>query len=300
MVDYFAVLGVKRTASDREIREAYRRLAKKYHPDPNPNDPSAERRMQEINEAKTVLFDPVQREEHRSKLRMRESFSTERLEALRRNSRFQGTTTYTPPSPPRRPRSKWDKRWKKYFYATIAAIVLCTIGILTYEIAKRPKLPANPVADIIARYQPSNHLLTGSLAKPRDTLLIPQDSAPGLRRSGDIFLQAGGYLPASIYYEMYLRKAPENDTVVWNLSYAYFKLGEYARSLQVLSREMRGDSNLVTAYYKIGELFLKEGKSLDARDAFLAATNTADSMSRMGEQPPEAAREASNQLARIR
>lgn len=296
LVDYFEVLGVKRTASDREIKDAYRRLAKKYHPDPNPGNPEAERYMQAINEAKAVLFDPVKREEHRAMLGMREGISAERLAELRRNSRFQGTTNYTPP-PPRRPRSKWDRLWKKYFYAAAVAIILCTIGIISYEISTRPKLVSDPIKDILARYHQSSTSLADTL--PTDTLTFPDDSAPKLRRMGDILFGLGEYRSAAKYYQMYLEKAPVNDTIIGNLSYAYFKEGQYARTLQILSREMHGDSNLVVAYYNTGELFLREGKSFDARDAFMAATHIADSMSRAGRQPPDQAQLARKELSRI-
>lgn len=59
--DYYEVLGVSRTASDKEIRSAYRRLARKYHPDLNPNDRTAEARFKEIGEAYAVLSDPEKR-----------------------------------------------------------------------------------------------------------------------------------------------------------------------------------------------------------------------------------------------
>lgn len=59
--DYYKILGVPRTASDKEIKAAYRRLARKYHPDVNPNDKAAEERFKEINEAYTVLTDPQKR-----------------------------------------------------------------------------------------------------------------------------------------------------------------------------------------------------------------------------------------------
>jgi molecular chaperone DnaJ len=59
--DYYEVLGLSRTATDKEIKAAYRKLARKYHPDVNPSDKTAEARFKEISEAYEVLSDPEQR-----------------------------------------------------------------------------------------------------------------------------------------------------------------------------------------------------------------------------------------------
>ena len=59
--DYYEVLGLNRTATDQEIKSAYRRLAMRYHPDKNPNDSSAEEKFKEAAEAYSVLADPEQR-----------------------------------------------------------------------------------------------------------------------------------------------------------------------------------------------------------------------------------------------
>jgi curved DNA-binding protein len=59
--DYYKILGVDRKASDEEIRKAYRKLAKQYHPDYNPNNKQAEERFKEINEAYEVLSDSKKR-----------------------------------------------------------------------------------------------------------------------------------------------------------------------------------------------------------------------------------------------
>ncbi|MCS7223613.1 MAG: molecular chaperone DnaJ [Armatimonadetes bacterium] len=59
--DYYQVLGVSRTASEKDIKQAYRRLVRQYHPDLNPNDKRAEEKFKEIQEAYEVLSDPEKR-----------------------------------------------------------------------------------------------------------------------------------------------------------------------------------------------------------------------------------------------
>jgi curved DNA-binding protein len=59
--DYYKLLGVSKTASKEEISRAFKKLARKYHPDLNPNDPEAEKKFKEINEAHDVLKDPEKR-----------------------------------------------------------------------------------------------------------------------------------------------------------------------------------------------------------------------------------------------
>src|SRR5256886_17509477 len=59
--DYYGVLGVKKNASAEEIRKAFRKLARKYHPDVNPGDKKAEEKFKEMSEANDVLSDPKKR-----------------------------------------------------------------------------------------------------------------------------------------------------------------------------------------------------------------------------------------------
>ncbi|MBA6154528.1 DnaJ C-terminal domain-containing protein [Gelidibacter maritimus] len=63
-IDYYKVLGVSKSATAAEIKKAYRKLARKHHPDVNPNDKNAERKFKEINEANEVLGDPEKRKKY--------------------------------------------------------------------------------------------------------------------------------------------------------------------------------------------------------------------------------------------
>lgn len=63
-IDYYQVLGVDKKASQGDIKKAYRKLARKFHPDLNPNDSKAKDKFQEINEANEVLSDPEKRKKY--------------------------------------------------------------------------------------------------------------------------------------------------------------------------------------------------------------------------------------------
>lgn len=63
-IDYYQVLGVKKDATTEEIRKAYRKLARKYHPDLNPDDQEAKAKFQQLNEAQEVLTDPEKRKQY--------------------------------------------------------------------------------------------------------------------------------------------------------------------------------------------------------------------------------------------
>src|SRR5215468_1326798 len=62
--DYYSTLGVAKTATEKEIKQAFRKLARKFHPDVNPKDKSAEAKFKEINEAYEVLGDAAKRKKY--------------------------------------------------------------------------------------------------------------------------------------------------------------------------------------------------------------------------------------------
>ena len=63
-IDYYKILGIEKSASDKDVKKAYRKMARKYHPDLNPNDKTAELKFKEVNEANEVLSNPGNRKKY--------------------------------------------------------------------------------------------------------------------------------------------------------------------------------------------------------------------------------------------
>src|SRR5665213_3109533 len=63
-IDYYKILEVDKKSSEKDIKNAYRKLARKYHPDLNPNDAEANKKFQQLNEANEVLSDPEKRKKY--------------------------------------------------------------------------------------------------------------------------------------------------------------------------------------------------------------------------------------------
>ena len=80
--DYYEILGVKRDAKPEEIKKAYRRLARKYHPDVNPGDKAAEERFKLTSEAHDVLSDPKKRSVYDRFGQYSDNLATPQLEGL--------------------------------------------------------------------------------------------------------------------------------------------------------------------------------------------------------------------------
>ena len=83
MVSYYEILGVERKARLADIKKAYRRLARKFHPDLNPGDKRAEERFKQISEAYDVLSDTDKRKKHDRELEFGQGFAADAEERIR-------------------------------------------------------------------------------------------------------------------------------------------------------------------------------------------------------------------------
>ncbi|MBK9254061.1 MAG: J domain-containing protein [Saprospiraceae bacterium] len=93
-IDYYKILEIPKTASEAEIKKAYRKLARKYHPDLNPNNKEAEKKFKEINEANEVLSDPVKRIKYDK--HGKDWQHADEIEKMQRNKSQSGRTSGTP------------------------------------------------------------------------------------------------------------------------------------------------------------------------------------------------------------
>lgn len=92
-IDYYKVLGIDKNASEADIKKAYRKLARKYHPDLNPNDEAAKKMFQQVNEANEVLSDPEKRrkyDQYGKDWKHGEEFDKARREQQQYAGRYQG------------------------------------------------------------------------------------------------------------------------------------------------------------------------------------------------------------------
>jgi curved DNA-binding protein len=92
-IDYYKILGIDKNATDAEVKKAYRKLARKYHPDLNPNDKEAEQKFKEVNEANEVLSHPENRkkyDQYGENWQHSEEFEKQRQQQQSRRSGQQG------------------------------------------------------------------------------------------------------------------------------------------------------------------------------------------------------------------
>ncbi len=97
-IDYYKVLGLERTATEDEIKKAYRKMARKYHPDLNPNDQEAEKKFKEVNEANEVLSNAENRkkyDQYGSEWKHGEEISRARNQQQQSNARGQSAREHS-------------------------------------------------------------------------------------------------------------------------------------------------------------------------------------------------------------
>jgi curved DNA-binding protein CbpA len=264
--DYYSILGIPRSASEDEIKEAYRRMAKRWHPDANIGSESAQRIMQDLNRAKEVLFEEDTRNEYIHLLNLQDTLSQDNLERLRK--KWGDTNFAEPRTPPTTSMYPVPKFSRGKFYGVLIIIVgLISIAFIMAIQPDRSAASKDPIQEIIERNKPTTTLLPPRESEP-DTIKVPDAAPDRLAQMAAILSLLQEHKAAAKYWEKALELDPTNTDVMTNLLFHYLKSKKYEQAFGLIETRVTSDTLKVIIYNRIGEFFLVEGKRFDAASAF--------------------------------
>jgi len=261
MKDYFSILGVPRYASEEQIKEAYRRLAMRWHPDANPLDEDAERKMQDLNRAKEVLFDKDTREEYKRVLAIQDQLSLENLQKLRQK--------YKDDQNAESPNIEYSFPYNRRRMAiVIGAIVIVFAGLTAILILnKHPQAPQDPVAQIVSRHTPMGSPLSSANDTPVDTTA----TVDALDRLASVSAMMGDYSSAARYWEAAATQGDRHLSTVINLSVALIKVRDYSKAFSFIDKFATSPQDKLLVYTTLGDYFKSESQPVDAKDSYRKA-----------------------------
>jgi curved DNA-binding protein CbpA len=281
--DYYSILGIPRSASEEEIKEAYRRLAKRWHPDANLGSESAQRMMQDLNRAKEVLFEVDTREEYIHLLNLQDSLSQDNLERLRKKW---GDSGFAEPhvAPSMYPVPKFSRG--KFYGVLIIIVGFISIAVVLALQSNSTKVRKDPIQEIIERNKPTSTLLTPLPVEP-DTIKVPDAPPERLAQMAAMLSMLNEHKTAAKYWEKALELDPSNIEVVTNLLFHYLKSKRYEQAFGLVESRVQNDTSKVVIYNRVGEYFLVEGKRFDAEDAFRKAVQLGSRLQLVGTKAAE-------------
>ncbi len=261
--DYFSVLGLPRYASEEEIKEAYRRLALRWHPDANPHDDEALRKMQDLNRAKEVLFEKETREEYRRLLSVQDQLSFENLQKIRQK--------YKDDKDSEAPEIEIRYPYKRGKVIAGIAIFFLILGGIGYWMSRQSSSshPSDPVQSIVDRH------IGYSNPKPIDenAASIPGDSnsPESLERMASSSAMLGDMETAAKYWRASLRADNHPLSTIVNISLAYIKMKQYPAAFAIINEYVTSPRELLLVYTTLGDYFKSELQVVDANDAYTKA-----------------------------
>jgi len=286
--DYYSILGIPRYASEQTIKEAYRRLAKRWHPDANDGDENAQRMMQDLNRAKEVLFESDTRAEYRRVLEMQDALSAENIQRLRKKwseKRF----TQMPDMPAPKPFGKG-----RFILLMSLVSIAVGVGIVKLsEVSSSKQIAGDPIDNIVRR-NTTTQLFPN---QEPDTIKVPDAPPERLAQMASALAMMDEYRSAAKYWEKYLESDPHNLEVATSLMLAYLKRDDYARAVQTIRDHVTGDTNLIVMYATLGEFFRSQHKPFDSDNADEKVIELASKLQDPSEKMKQYLQEAKKRIA---
>ncbi len=259
MKDYYSILGIPRYSSEQTIKEAYRRLAKRWHPDANIGDENAQRMMQDLNRAKEVLFEKDTRDDYRRVLEMQDVLTAENIQRLKKKwseQRFQEMPGMPSPKPFGRGR-----------FILLMVLISIAVGVAIVklsEINSSKNVSGDPIDNIIKRNTPTEFF---SNNEP-DTLTIPNVAPARLEQMAAALAMMDEYKSAAKYWEKYLESDPHNPEVTTSLMFAYLHRNNYLKAVETIRIHVADDTDRIMMYSMLGDYFRSQSKPFDAGNAY--------------------------------
>ena len=259
MKDYYSILGIPRYSSEQTIKEAYRRLAKRWHPDANNGDENAQRMMQDLNRAKEVLFEKDTRDDYRRVLEMQDVLTAENILRLKKKwseKRFQQMPGISQPKPFARGR-----------FILLMVLISIAVGVAIVklsEVSSSKNASIDPIDNIIKRNS-STELF--STSEP-DTLTIPNVAPDRLEQMAAALAMMDEYKSAAKYWEKYLESDPNNLEVTTSLMFAYLHRNDYVKAVETIRHHVAEDTSRIMMYSKLGDYFRSQSKPFDAGNTY--------------------------------
>ncbi len=262
MKDYFSILGVPRYANEEEIKEAYRKLAMRWHPDLNFGDEESEKKMQDLNRAKEVLFDKETRDDYKRLLDVQDRMT---LDSIRNYKK----------------KNKQEKQYKtvdieKKYPFDRTKVILSLIGIIAvigaalfFALrAHQDRIEtSNPIGDIVKRHLTSERPI--GTVEPNQR--IPNQSIDAIERMATLSAMLGDYKTAISYWRFVLDSGKYHLSTVTNVALAFIKINNYAEAMATVSQYAVTKHDQLIVYSLLGDYFKSSAQIFDAEDAYKAA-----------------------------
>ena len=305
MINYYHILGISQNASQREIKEAYRKLARQYHPDKNPGSTYAEERFKEISQAYHVLRSPAKKANHDHSLAYEAfrkhagsapayhspasppPYSFDQRKKYRRGPASPGAGYNYRPAPPVNSRQNMiATAWAFGIFFFLALVVVGLTSYKSYHDEQVREKQNELALEIYQRaeqyfqqekYEHSLQLLKTideQHSQLFDARRLKKDILKKLQEEADLSFEQKDYKKAASSYQLMADYQQGYDALTFaKLVSSYEMISDYPQAIETYKRVIKAEPNTIEARIRLGALFYQLEEYEEALDYYLQASN---------------------------